>query len=69
MPVWRLVVQYRVDFGNFSMEERKGNSVWDLSGEGEETIYLGLWGSICSPEKIPESNQVTALVRQQLRDR
>lgn len=40
--------------------KKERETVWDLQGEGEETIYLGPWGYICFPEKIPESNQVTS---------
>lgn len=42
------------------MERKKGKPCLGSVGEGEETIYLGPWGYICFPEKIPESNQVTS---------
>lgn len=46
MPVEGLAVLYRMGFGNFSMDGRKGNLFWGVVvGEGGKAIYLSPGGT------------------------
>lgn len=64
MPVEGLAVLYRMGFGNFSMDGRKGNLFWGVVvGEGGKAIYLSPGGTSALQKRSAMKSSHPSLVR------